>query len=204
MHHSRLPLPLYFYFYVYVYVIVPVDSSLMGNGDIRNIAMSRREELKQKQALQARFQHAIGQNNQRALSWLSTGAGDTTSPESELLALANSDFFNMPILSQGATLSELLVVKLNRTVGEYIKGASTASTGAVAKPRRLKAMQALHNKMRTKGREMAKNDRKKLPQNKHSHVARAVSHQDDSDSDDDAHAKTKMAAKKAPPSKRPF
>lgn len=175
--------------------------------------MSRRQEIKEKEALQARFQHAITQNSKLALKWLNTSASSTTTkpattvnaPSLTLTTTEANLFFDLPVVAQGASLSELSLAKLGRTVGQFVKGQTPTKPHAVTKPRRLKAMQALLNKMRDDKRSQA-TSRVAKPQSgpRKPVLAPGTGGADsESDSDSDVEAKRKITAKKVV-SKRPF
>lgn len=184
--------------------------------------MSRRQEIKEKEALQARFQHAMTQNSKLALNWLrpnqavNNTKNTPAAPSSQGLTAAHANqFFDLPVVAQGASLSELSVAKLGRTVGQFVKGTTPAKPHAVTKPRKLKAMQALLNKMRDDKRSQL-NQRASAKPSYSSKPSRPLvlaskanngnnnnDDDDDSDSDSDGEAKRKFTAKKVV-SKRPF
>lgn len=180
--------------------------------------MSRRQEIKEKEALQARFQHAMTQNSKLALNWLRPNQAvnkSNSTPATQGSTAANANqFFDLPVVAQGASLSELSVAKLGRTVGQFVKGTTPAKPHAVTKPRKLKAMQALLNKMRDDKRSQL-NQRASAKPAYSSKPSRPLvlapkanngnngNDDDDSDSDSDGEAKRKFTAKKVV-SKRPF
>lgn len=91
------------------------------------MAPNRREEIKQKQELQARFQFSISQNNALALHWLkpaSTSQNET--PTSQLQSTQETDstnftqpdddFMKLRVIPQGSGLSS----KATQTVGDFL------------------------------------------------------------------------------------
>lgn len=60
--------------------------------------MSRREEIKKKEALQLKFQQAIRQNNSKVGAWLTPGTEKVAKPV---------EFLNLPIIELGKTLNSI-------------------------------------------------------------------------------------------------
>lgn len=121
--------------------------------------INRRNEIKEKEALQLRFQLALSQNTKSVLNWL---------PKQNVPADANpklddqASFLNLPIISNGASLANLEKGDLS-TVGEFLNGDTVKSTGENKRDAQTgsKAMTALMNKMRTENRK-AIHDRERM------------------------------------------
>lgn len=142
------------------------------------MAPNRREEIKQKQELQARFQFSISQNNALALHWLkpaSTNQNETpTSPlqstqetDSTNSTRPDDDFMKLRVIPQGSGLSS----KTTQTVGDFLnskdiithqknKDNGTTSRRGNGNGKGSVAMNALLNKMRNE-------TRKELGQSRH-------------------------------------
>lgn len=108
--------------------------------------MSRRQEIKHKEALQARFQLAMAQNTSLAAQWL----GEDPNLAPAAASGGQQEFFSLPIVANGASLSELSVVKLGKTVGDFFTGATKTPLAPLngLGARKSLAMQALSNKIR--------------------------------------------------------
>lgn len=108
--------------------------------------MSRRQEIKHKEALQARFQLAMAQNTSLAAQWL----GEDPHLAPAAASGGQQEFFSLPIVANGASLSELSVVKLGKTVGDFFTGATKTPLAPLngLGARKSLAMQALSNKIR--------------------------------------------------------
>ncbi|CAD1809414.1 hypothetical protein FOB58_003265 [Candida parapsilosis] len=130
------------------------------------MAPNRREEIKKKEELQARFRLSIAQNNARALNWLKplspntndttlsiTQEPNTTSPTQE------DEFMKLRVIPQGSGLSS----KTTQTVGDFLNAKDISQrkkTNDGNTPRKTSggngsgsfAMHALLNKMRTETR----------------------------------------------------
>lgn len=110
--------------------------------------MSRVQEIKRKQEIQAKFQLAVGQSNQQALNWLGgSRASETTSDE----------FLALPIVSDGRGLS----LGGGSTIGEFVssgvKNQAATSVSAGKGVKDSKALNALRNKMRDSSRAKQRN-----------------------------------------------
>lgn len=93
------------------------------------MAPSRREEIKKKQELQARFQFSMAQNNARALNWLKPATSNhnqASSSETTQDGRSDStkqndddnenDFMKLRVIPQGSGLSS----KTTQTVGDFL------------------------------------------------------------------------------------
>ncbi|KAI5949048.1 hypothetical protein KGF57_004878 [Candida theae] len=143
---------------------------------------SRREEIKKKQELQARFQFSISQNNARAMNWLkpSTSNGNdasttkesthtgalTTSPETDSVTASSTqdDFMKLRVIPQGSGLSS----KTTQTVGDFLNSkdisqqksnSDGATSNGSTKSKGSVAMNALLNKMRNETRQQLNQSR---------------------------------------------
>ncbi|KAK6456941.1 uncharacterized protein RJT20DRAFT_36002 [Scheffersomyces xylosifermentans] len=131
--------------------------------------VNRRNEIKQKEELQARFQLSLAQNNAKALSWLkpmTVGDGHQMASKTPAASgnepVANESFFNLPIIPNGASLSSLndTSSKDISRIGDFIandgkmNGIKQESTSRGRKElSSSKPMLALMNKMRDTNRE---------------------------------------------------
>lgn len=120
--------------------------------------VSKRQEIKEKEALQARFQLALKQQSAKVLSWLPTETQTNktdASEKSESRLAERAEFLNLPIILQGSGLFELENEENSgkngaSTIGSFI---SSEETKKIAPPERKgapasKAMSSLMNKMR--------------------------------------------------------
>ncbi|CAK9441563.1 uncharacterized protein LODBEIA_P54310 [Lodderomyces beijingensis] len=83
------------------------------------MAPNRREELKKKQDLQARFQLAQSANHARASSWLIPKKQDPSSPSSSSVGNGGDDeFLNLKVVPSGSTLGS---TRVKQTVSEFIQ-----------------------------------------------------------------------------------
>jgi len=136
---------------------------------------NRRKEIKEKEELQARFQLSMSQNNSKALKWLKPV--DSTSHLSTSSVEAN--FFELPIIPNGASLSNLTLAKAQKNIGDFVNGTEIKPQLKVpAKSQVSKPMSALMNKMRDQSRD-------KVKKNKPKQVAKPVVSRDDSDLEDE-------------------
>lgn len=159
--------------------------------------MSRVPEIKRKEALQAKFQLAMGQANSQAASWLGSLRSDVNITP---IVSSNDEFMALPILSEGSGLS----IGGQATIGEFVasgiknknKNGVNTSNGAVSKDS--KALNALRNKMRNANRmaHKAKQHQSttvRAPR-QHPQHKQVIDHGSDSDSDEDV--KKTMTRKK--------
>ncbi|KAI3404755.2 hypothetical protein KGF56_002458 [Candida oxycetoniae] len=133
------------------------------------MASNRREEIKKKQELQAKFQFSIAQNNARVLNWLQPVRSDTTTTtitttkSKEGKEDQKDDFLNLQVIAPGATLS---FTKNTQTVGDFLNSKDLTRTSESNKANQQngtgdnfrkygenKAMNALLNKIRNENRE---------------------------------------------------
>ncbi|RLV85489.1 hypothetical protein JA9_002081 [Meyerozyma sp. JA9] len=152
--------------------------------------MSRRNEIKQKQAIQAQIQLAFSNSEKKAASWLAPSTETTES---------NSTYLDLPIVPPGAGLSSLEESPGN--IRDFIESDSTKPTKLrPSKPhQQTKAMSALTNKMRSEKRDKIQKRLTTKPPTK------PVKKEDsDSDSDEDRKIRNSRTVKKSIKSKRPF
>lgn len=112
--------------------------------------INRRQEIKDKEALQLRFQFALSQSSKNVLNWLpkqnaEAEQPDTASPESR------ASFLSLPIVDNGAGLHLLEKSTSHNTVGDFL--ASDKMTKRTNDKRQdartgLRAMTALMHRMR--------------------------------------------------------
>lgn len=112
--------------------------------------VNRRKEIQQKEALQAKFQHAMAQTNTKVSLWLQPYQSETTTTAKD------TSFHNLPIIPAGSGLQALEDDKHHK-IGDFISGNETGlrklkvdESNAVAGSR---AMNALMNKMRKETRQ---------------------------------------------------
>ncbi|KAI5968966.1 hypothetical protein CANMA_001962 [Candida margitis] len=158
------------------------------------MAPNRREEIKQKQELQARFQFSISQNNARAMNWLkpisktddteskseeTSSALHTTQGTNSANSMEEDVFSKLRVIPQGAGLSS----KTTQTIGDFLNSKdinqqktsdnSTTSQKVNGSGRGgggSVAMKALLNKMRNE-------TRKELNQSRHTNQGSNVQQQ---------------------------
>ncbi|RCK67874.1 hypothetical protein Cantr_03495 [Candida viswanathii] len=117
--------------------------------------MSRRQEIKRKEELQARFQLAISNNNQKALNWLKPLKGEdlTTTKDDE------DSFLNLQIIPQGSSLDSKQS-EGGQKIGDFLaskdisksKQLQQQQSTMTRKQTNSKPMLALMNKMRDTSR----------------------------------------------------
>lgn len=125
--------------------------------------VNRRQEIKEKEAFQAKFQLALKQQSLRVLSWLTLSEDNQTSssvPQLKHESSASSDrnkFLELPILSNGSGLSELENDEKNgsiATIGSFIQDSSSSqalrpiTAGEKKGQPASKAMASLMNRVR--------------------------------------------------------
>lgn len=118
----------------------------------------RKQEIKLKDELQARFQHSLSQSNSRVLSWLKPAA---VSASQEPLVVTQDSFHHLPIIPTGSTLFTLS--HESKTIGSFIDGKPSdllllkrVPAGGITS----KAMVALKHKMRNFNRDRISKSRK--------------------------------------------
>ncbi|EDK38930.2 predicted protein [Meyerozyma guilliermondii ATCC 6260] len=151
--------------------------------------MSRRNEIKQKQAIQAQIQLAFSNSEKKAASWLAPSTKNTES---------NSSYLDLPIVPPGAGLSSLEDSPGN--IRDFIESDTTKpDKWRPSKPhQQTKAMAALTNKMRSEKRD-------KIHKRLSTKPAKPVKREDsDSESDEDRKIRSSRSVKKSNKSKRPF
>lgn len=117
--------------------------------------VNRRQEIKKKEELQARFQLAVSQTNKKILNWLQPN--DTISENHD----EKQSFLSLPIIPQGSGLSN--IEKQNNCIGDFINSdenklkqfQSNDVNKNLRKPTS-KPMMALMNKMRNSNRDKIK------------------------------------------------
>lgn len=117
--------------------------------------VNRRQEIKEKEAFQTKFQLALKQQSLRVLSWLSPSEGDEKLHDPNAVS-DRSKFLELPILSNGSGLSELENDESSAsiaTIGSFIQDSSsqplrpTTASEKKGKPAS-KAMASLMNRVR--------------------------------------------------------
>lgn len=125
--------------------------------------VNRRKEIKEKEAFQLRFQLALNEKNKTILNWLPTQS-EYSSEEA-----SGAEFLNLPILANGAGLSELENDKEDqKTIGDFVNPEKDPQKLKILETRQnnagTKAMAALMNKMRNESRGRARTDEKRPAQ----------------------------------------
>ncbi|CAR66010.1 DEHA2G20570p [Debaryomyces hansenii CBS767] len=158
--------------------------------------VNRRQEIKKKEELQARFQVAISQTNSKILNWLQ--------PNNEIVHddKEKNSFFNLPIIPQGSGLSN--IDKSNRNIGDFINSDETKfkqlqdgnHSNDNLRKTNSKPMMALMNKMRNTNRDKVK----KRGSNQNMHTSKSKvkiqdTNIDNSDSDEEMMAKNRSVKK---------
>lgn len=155
--------------------------------------MSRRKEIKEKELLQAKFQTALSQNNDKVLKWLQP---QKTSEANHF----NKDFLNLPIVGQGQGLNS---ISDSDTINDFMKDEKKVAQTRVQN--QSKPMSMLMNKMRNNNRDKVKRNiinnqrkikvekngtlanggRKEKPKNVKNNNSRVRDESSDSESEDD-------------------
>ncbi|CAH6723045.1 nucleolar protein 19 [[Candida] jaroonii] len=129
--------------------------------------MSRRQEIKDKEILQLKFQSAIQSNNDMIKKWLnpssnsqSPGQGSKVSVNGSVVKdeskstgtneKSNETFFGLPVIAPGKSLSTL--AQSEGTIGKYLDGKS--KTNNTSQP-----MNSLLNKLKTSQRNERQNNK---------------------------------------------
>lgn len=158
--------------------------------------VNRRQEIKKKEELQARFQVAISQTNSKILNWLQPNSNEIVHEDKE-----KDSFFNLPIIPQGSGLSN--IDKSNRNIGDFINSDETKfkqlqdgnNSNDSLRKTNSKPMMALMNKMRNTNRDKAK--KKAFNQNMHTPKPKVKTQDniDNSDSDEEMITKNRSVKK---------
>lgn len=159
--------------------------------------INRRQEIKKKEELQARFQVSISQTNSKILNWLQPNNNEIVHDDKE-----KNSFLNLPIIPQGSGLSN--IEKSNRNIGDFINFDETKfkqlqdrnNSNDSLRKTNSKPMMALMNKMRNTDRDKAK--KKAFNQNMHTskpNVKIQDPNIDNSDSDEEMIAKNRSVKK---------
>lgn len=159
--------------------------------------VNRRQEIKKKEELQAKFQLAISHTNNKILNWLEPNNNEIAHNDEE-----KNSFLNLPIIPQGSGLSN--IEKSNKSIGDFINSDETKfkrlqdgnnSNNSLRKTNS-KPMMALMNKMRNTNRDKAKkkgfNQILKDPKPKANIQSASIN---DSDSDEEQISKTRSVKK---------
>lgn len=158
--------------------------------------VNRRQEIKKKEELQAKFQLAISHTNNKILNWLEPNNEIAHNDEEK------NSFLNLPIIPQGSGLSN--IEKSNKSIGDFINSDETKfkrlqdgnNSNSSLRKTNSKPMMALMNKMRNTNRDKAK--RKGFNQNINTPKPKAKIQNtsiDNSDSDDELIAKARSVKK---------
>lgn len=163
--------------------------------------MSHAKEIKEKQALQARFQLAINSTSNHVSSWLKPSISSKPETTSSNISNTNDDFLNLPIISGGSGLSlttDSHVQEDINTIGEYIKSGKSLSSlnkkrnqqsqRSISQLHKVhktdsKALSSLRNKMKNSTRSNQRG--KENTHFKSQQLNRQVERNNDSDSDDE-------------------
>lgn len=158
--------------------------------------LNRRQEIKKKEELQAKFQLAISHTNNKILNWLEPNNNEIAHNDEE-----KNSFLNLPIIPQGSGLSN--IEKSNKSIGDFINSDETkfkrlqdGNNSNSLRKNNSKPMMALMNRMRNTNRDKAK--KKGFNQNMNNPKQRANIQNpsiDNSDSDEELIAKTRSVKK---------
>lgn len=122
--------------------------------------VNRRQEIKEKEAFQLRFQLALSEKNKAIAGWLKPQAAEQAQPDSD--KSDHDSFLNLPIVSSGASLAELEKQDDISTMGDFLNPQSVPQKLA-SKTRDTsgsQAMKALMNRMRNDSRRNVQEKRK--------------------------------------------
>lgn len=111
--------------------------------------MSRRQELKEKEILQLKFQTAIANNSNMVKQWINGSKPDKEFSKQEN-TIDKQVFMNLPAISPGKTLSSQDTGK-TETIGTYMDGKRKEKGGPMGT-----AMNSLINRTRNVQRKVAK------------------------------------------------
>ncbi|ABN64904.1 predicted protein [Scheffersomyces stipitis CBS 6054] len=155
--------------------------------------VNRRKEIKDKEALQARFQLSISQNNAKALSWLKP----STSKTGQEHPISTESFLDLPIIPSGSSLTTLNNGNVSK-IGDFMKNdgsmnAIKQESGPRAAKNASKPMLALMNKVRDYNKEkIRKNGDNNVNNSASNHslrnqkIRKVEKHPQDEDSDDES------------------
>jgi preprotein translocase subunit SecD len=117
--------------------------------------LNRRKEIKEKEEFRAKFELAMNMNSYMALKWLNTDKIDSLDSQA-----SNDSFFQLPIIANGASLSNLTLTKSSKSIGDFVNGTDIKPDfKSQSKVKQSKPMTALMNKMRSQNRsKIEKND----------------------------------------------
>lgn len=149
--------------------------------------VNRRKEIKEKEELAAKFQMAMGKNNNMAMKWLNI-TPESTKPT------PNNSFFDLPIIPYGASLSNVTLLKSAKSIGDFVNGTEIKpDMKPQPKTHQSKPMAALMNKMRAQTRtRIEKQDKNKDKLSYKNTVKKPIlkSIADDSDLDSDVKSRS--------------
>lgn len=180
--------------------------------NIIHLTMSRVKEIKEKQALQAKFQLAINSTTNHVFSWLKPLKTTNQDSSSSSSTVSNNDFFDLPIISGGSGLalsSDAHNKEDINTIGDYVKSGKSLSSLNKKKTQQRsihqihkvhkddsKALSTLRNKMKNSSR-LKQRDQWVQPKPQARPQQQQHSHQPISnDSDSDEEIVQKSAPKK--------
>lgn len=169
--------------------------------------VNRRKEIKEKEALQLKFQLALSQNTKNVLRWLPA----IQNQPDDSLAADHQVFLDLPIVASGTGLSDLEKTDHSNTVGDFLKSEGPPKNVKPENPKDIrngsKAMAALMNRMRTSSREAAREHgaekvhkhRLKFLQeaNKSQKTQKIVKQEEADDSDEEQLKQAQIGAKKS-------
>ncbi len=179
--------------------------------NIIHLTMSHVKEIKEKQALQAKFQLAINSTTNHVSSWLKP-LKTTNQDSSSSSTVSNNDFFDLPIISGGSGLalsSDLHNKEDINTIGDYVKSGKSLSSLNKKKTQQRpihqvhkvhkddsKALSSLRNEMKNSSR-LKQRDQLVQPKLQAKPQQQQHNHQSNSnDSDSDEEIVQKSAPKK--------
>lgn len=156
--------------------------------------VSKRQEIKEKEALQAKFQLALKQQTLTVLSWLPTEESPADSTEEALRTADKAKFLDLPILSNGSGLYELEREGARDsvlTIGSFISAEETSTRTKLPQANMekkgrpaSKAMASLMNKMRGDTRRQIHEREREKGRLRHSEVKPPTKVEPDSDDEE--------------------
>ena len=178
--------------------------------NIIHLTMSHVKEIKEKQALQAKFQLAINSTTNHVSSWLKPLKTTNQDSSSSSSTVSNNDFFDLPIISGGSGLalsSDAHNKEDINTIGDYVKSGKSLSSLNKKKTQQRsihqihkvhkddsKALGALRNKMKNSSR-LKQRDQLMQPKLQAKPQQQQHNHQSNSN---DSHSDEEIVQKSAP------
>lgn len=157
--------------------------------------MSRRQEIKQKEELQARFQLAIANNNKKVLNWLKPHKSSTDEINTTTTSTTNEQddsFLNLQIIPLGSSLNMKTTENIQK-IGEFLTSKDISKSKQLAQQDNLKKhggskpMLALMNRMRDSNRKNIQKtaNKKNIRQNKKLETNKQPTEVNDDDEEED-------------------